>query len=199
MKRKLMLLLACLFVGIGLVTAQTQKVTGVVISEEDGQPVIGASVLVKGTQIGAITNVDGDFTLLNVPSSAKTLQISYIGMQTQEVAIKPSVKVIMKSDTEMLDEVMVVAFGTAKKSAFTGSAAVVNTEELSKRITTNVSDALVGSVAGLQIRGSSGAPGSNDNKINIRGIASMYASTDPLIIVDGAPYTASLPIYLKRH
>ena len=192
MKRKLMLLLACLFVGIGLVTAQTQKVTGVVISEEDGQPVIGASVLVKGTQIGAITNVDGDFTLLNVPSSAKTLQISYIGMQTQEVAIKPSVKVIMKSDTEMLDEVMVVAFGTAKKSAFTGSAAVVNTEELSKRITTNVSDALVGSVAGLQIRGSSGAPGSNDNKINIRGIASMYASTDPLIIVDGAPYTASL-------
>ena len=64
MKRKLMLLLACLFVGIGLVTAQTQKVTGVVISEEDGQPVIGASVLVKGTQIGAITNVDGDFTLL---------------------------------------------------------------------------------------------------------------------------------------
>lgn len=69
---------------------------------------------------------------------------------------------------------------------------MVNTEELSKRITTNVSDALVGSVAGLQIRGSSGAPGSNDNKINIRGIASMYASTDPLIIVDGAPYTASL-------
>lgn len=92
----------------------------------------------------------------------------------------------------MLDEVMVVAFGTAKKSAFTGSASVVNTEELSKRITTNVSDALVGSVAGLQIRGGSGAPGSNDGKINIRGIASMYASTDPLIIVDGAPYTANL-------
>ena len=109
MKRKLMLLLACLFVGIGLVTAQTQKVTGVVISEEDGQPVIGASVLVKGTQIGAITGVDGDFTLPNVPSSAKTLVISYIGMQTQEVAIKPSLKVVMKSDTEMLDEVMVVA------------------------------------------------------------------------------------------
>ncbi|CCY55526.1 tonB-dependent Receptor Plug domain-containing protein [Bacteroides eggerthii CAG:109] len=79
MKRKLMLLLACLFVGIGLVTAQTQKVTGVVISEEDGQPVIGASVLVKGTQIGAITNVDGDFTLLNVPSSAKTLRVSFVG------------------------------------------------------------------------------------------------------------------------
>nr|WP_245006243.1 carboxypeptidase-like regulatory domain-containing protein [Bacteroides cellulosilyticus] len=90
MKRKLMLLLACLFVGIGLVTAQTQTITGVVISEEDGQPVIGASVLVKGTQLGTITGVDGDFTLSNVPSSAKTLQVSYIGMQTQEVAIKQS-------------------------------------------------------------------------------------------------------------
>jgi hypothetical protein len=103
MKRKLMLLLACLFVGIGLVTAQTQKVTGVVISEEDGQPVIGASVLVKGTQIGAITNVDGDFTLLNVPSSAKTLRISFVGMQTQDVAIRPNVRVILKSDVEQLD------------------------------------------------------------------------------------------------
>ena len=126
MKRKLMLLLACLFVGIGLVTAQTQKVTGVVISEEDGQPVIGASVLVKGTQIGAITGVDGDFTLPNVPSSAKTLVISYIGMQTQEVAIKPSVKITLKSDTEVLDEVLVTAYCTAKRSSFTGSASVVS-------------------------------------------------------------------------
>ena len=113
-------------------------------------------------------------------------------MQTQEVAIRPSVKIIMRSNTEILDEVMVVAFGTARKSAFTGSAAVVSTEELSKRITTNVSDALVGSVAGLQMRGGTGAPGSSGGSINIRGIASMYASTSPLVIVDGAPYTASL-------
>lgn len=125
-------------------------------------------------------------------SSAKTLVVSFIGLQSQEVTIKPMVKVVLKSDSEVLDEVMVVAFGTAKKSAFTGSAAVVDSKELAKRITTNVSDALVGSVAGLQIRGNSGAPGSDSNKINIRGIASMYASTDPLIIVDGAPYTASL-------
>lgn len=113
-------------------------------------------------------------------------------MKIQEIAIAPRVKVMMKADTEMLDEVLVVAFGTAKKSAFTGSATVVGTEELSKRITTNVSDALVGSVAGLQMRGGSGAPGSGSGSINIRGIASMYASTDPLIIVDGAPYTANL-------
>ena len=91
-----MLLLACLFVGISLVTAQTQKITGVVISEEDGQPVVGASVLVKGTTQGTITDVDGNFNLANVPSSAKTLQISYIGMQTQEVIIKPTLKVILK-------------------------------------------------------------------------------------------------------
>ena len=113
-------------------------------------------------------------------------------MQTQEVEIQPNVRVVLKSDAELLDEVMVVAFGTAKKSAFTGSAAVVNTEELSKRITTNVSDALVGSVPGLQLRGGSGAPGSSGGNISIRGIASMYAATDPLVIVDGAPYTASL-------
>ena len=106
MKRKLMLLLACLFVGIGLVTAQTQKVTGVVISEEDGQPIIGASVLVKGTQVGTITGVDGGFTLPSVPSSAKTLVISYIGMQTQEVAVKANVKVMMRSNSEALDEVV---------------------------------------------------------------------------------------------
>ena len=114
MKRKLMLLLACLFVGISLVTAQTQKVTGVVISEEDGQPVVGASVLVKGTTQGTITDIDGNFNLANVPSSAKTLQISYIGMQTQEVAIKPMVKVTLKSDAQNLDEVIVVAYGTQK-------------------------------------------------------------------------------------
>ena len=110
MKRKLMLLLACLFVGIGLVTAQTQTITGVVISEEDGQPVIGASVLVKGTQLGTITGVDGDFTLSNVPSSAKTLQISFIGMQTQEVAVKPNLKVVMRGNAEALDEVVAVSY-----------------------------------------------------------------------------------------
>lgn len=125
-------------------------------------------------------------------SSATTLVISFIRLQSQEVTIKPMVKVVLKSDSEVLDEVMIVAFGTAKKSAFTDSAAVVDSKELAKRITTNVPDALVGSVAGLQIRGNSGAPGSDSNKINISGIASMYASTDPLIIVDGAPYTASL-------
>lgn len=125
-------------------------------------------------------------------SSAKTLVVSYVGMKTQEVAIKNNLKIVLQNDAEILDEVMVVAFGTQKKSSFTGSAAVVSTEELSKKTTTNVADALVGSVAGLQMRGGSGAPGASQGSIKIRGIASMYANTDPLVIVDGAPYTASL-------
>ena len=164
-----MLLLACLFVGIGLVTAQTQKVTGVVISEEDGQPVIGASVLVKGTQIGAITGVDGDFTLPNVPSSAKTLVISYIGMKTQEVVIKPSVKVVMMPDTEILDEVTVVAYGTKRKQDLVGSISSVKNEIISNSQATSVSNALEGAVAGLQVVSSSGQPGQDAN-IVLRGI-----------------------------
>ncbi|WP_373825555.1 SusC/RagA family TonB-linked outer membrane protein [Bacteroides heparinolyticus] len=184
--------MACLFVGIGLVTAQTQKVTGVVISEEDGQPVIGASVLVKGTQIGTITGVDGDFTLPNVPSSAKTLQISYIGMQTQEVAIKSgTIRVVMKSDAEVLDEVMVVAYGTAKKSSFTGAAATMRGEKIQKMQVSNISKSLEGAIAGVQTVSSSGTPGSSASII-IRGLGSISSSQSPLIVVDGVPYEGSL-------
>ena len=103
MKRKLMLLMTCLFIGIGLVNAQISKVTGTVISEEDGLPVVGASVLVKGTTTGTVTDMDGKFTLTNVPSSAKTLMISFIGLRTQEVEIKPVLNVALKLDTETLD------------------------------------------------------------------------------------------------
>lgn len=98
----------------------------------------------------------------------------------------------LRADAELLDEVMVVAFGTQKKSSFTGAASVVSSEQLSKHVTTNVANALVGSTPGLQIRGGSGAPGAGQGSIKIRGIASLYAETDPLIIVDGAPYSASL-------
>ena len=187
-----MLLMACITMCIGLVNAQISKVTGTVISEEDGLPVVGASVLVKGTTTGTVTDMDGKFVLENIPSSAKTLMISFIGLKTQEVPVARTISVVLKSDSEVLDEVMVVAFGTQKKSAFTGAATVVGTEELSKHVTTNVANALVGSTPGLQLRGGSGAPGAGQGSIKIRGIASMYADTEPLIIVDGAPYSASL-------
>ena len=191
MKRKLMLLLACLFVGIGLVTAQTQKITGVVISEEDGQPVVGASVLVKGTTLGTITDVDGNFNLSNVPSSAKTLQISYIGMQTQEVAIKPKLKIVLKSDTEVLDEVIVTAYGTSTKGTFTGSASVMKADKIEKRQVSNVSNALAGAVAGVQILSDNGQPGESA-KVRIRGVGSINAGMEPLYVVDGVPYDGEL-------
>ncbi len=130
MKRKLMLLMTFLVIGIGLVNAQVSKVTGVVTSEEDGLPIVGASVLVKGTTVGTVTDLDGNFTLTNVPSSAKTLVVSFIGLQTQELEIKPIMKVVLRSDSEMLDEVMVVAYGTAKKSSFTGSASTIKAEQI---------------------------------------------------------------------
>lgn len=193
MKRRFFLWLACVFLSVGVALAQT-TVTGTVVSADDGQPVVGASVLVKGTRLGAVTNIDGKFTVGNVPHSAKTLLVSFIGMQTQEVAIRQGlIRVELKADTKQLDEVMVVAFGTQKKSSFTGSAAVLGSEELSKHVTTDVTNALVGSTPGLQLRGGMGTPGgSEDTKLQIRGVSSLYSETKPLIIVDGAPYSASL-------
>lgn len=191
MKRKLILLLACFFVGIGLVTAQTQIVTGVVISDEDGQPVIGASVLVKGTNLGTTTDIDGKFTLSNVPSSAKTLRVSHIGMITDEISIKPNLRIVLKPDAHLIDEVMVVAFGTAKKSAFTGSAKVVDSQQLEKSQVSSVTNALAGAVPGVQLTSSNGAPAATSS-IKIRGFSSLNAGNDPLIIVDGAPYSGDL-------
>ncbi|WP_394811759.1 SusC/RagA family TonB-linked outer membrane protein [Bacteroides uniformis] len=138
-----------------------------------------------------MTGVDGDFTLPNVPSSAKTLVISHIGMQAQEVDIKPNIKVFMRSDSEMLDEVMVVAYGTAKKSAFTGSASVIKSETLEKRQVSNLSNALSGTVSGVQTQSTNGQPGTSAT-VRIRGIGSMYASNNPLYVVDGIPYEGDI-------
>ena len=184
MKRKLMLLLACLFVGIGLVTAQTQTITGVVISEEDGQPVIGASVLVKGTQLGTITGVDGDFTLPNVPSSAKTLQISFIGMQTQEVAIKPHLKVVLKTDSEILDEVVITGMQKMDKRLFTGAATKLSADDVKLDGIAEISRALEGRAAGVSVQNVSGTFGTAP-KIRVRGATSIYGSSKPLWVVDG--------------
>lgn len=182
-----MLLMTCLFVCIGLANAQISKVTGNVTSSEDGLPIVGASVLVKGTSQGTVTDIDGNFTIENIPGSAKFLQISFIGMKTQELTIKPHMNIILHSDTEVLDEVMVVAYGTAKKSSFTGSASAVNSEKISKLQVSSVSKALEGAAAGVQIINTSGQPGENA-KIRIRGIGSFSASSAPLYVVDGMPY-----------
>ncbi len=186
-----MLLLTCLFVGISLVTAQNQKVTGVVLSEDDGQPVVGASVSVKGTKVGAISDIDGKFTIFNLPSSAKTLVVSYIGMISQEVTIKPNLRVVLKSNAQVTDEVVVVAYGTAKKSSFTGSADVIKNTQIEKRIVANVSKALDGMVTGVQSTSGSGQPGSGSSVV-IRGFGSINASNNPLYVVDGIPFDGTV-------
>ena len=126
-------------------------------------------------------------------SSAKTLQVSFVGMQTQEVAIKPNLRVILKTDAHVLDEVMVVAYGTAKKSSFTGSAAVVDSKKIEKRQVSNITNALSGTVAGVQVMSSAngGQPGSTA-KIRVRGTGSMAAGNTPLYVVDGVPYDGDL-------
>ena len=191
MKRKFMLLLTCLFIGIGLVTAQVTKVTGTVISEEDGLPVVGASILVKGTAVGTVTDMDGKFQLPNVPSSAKTLVISFIGMEKKEVPIKPSVKVTLKPMTELLSEVLVTGtYGSAKKlGSMVGSVAAVKSEKIANRPSANFADALQGQVAGLQVFTSSGEP-SEGVSMRLRGIGSINSSSEPLFILDGAPISS---------
>ena len=188
--KKLMLMLAAIFMTVGVAMAQTH-VKGDVVSSEDGQPIIGATVMAKGTTVGVSTDIDGKFSL-NVPAGVKTLVVSFVGMVSQEVAVKPNLHIVLDSDSQILDDVMVVAFGTTRKEAFTGSAAVVKADDLQKHVATNVQNTLAGSVPGLQLRGGTGAPGSSSGTINIRGISTLYAGNDPLIIVDGAPYPSSL-------
>ena len=197
MKRKLMLLLTCLFMGIGLVTAQTQKVTGVVISEEDGQPVVGASVLAKGTTVGVITDVDGKFTLSGIPSSAKTLQISYIGMQTAEVAIAPNIKVILKTDSKALDEVVVVAYGTQSARTVTASVSSVKADALKDVPSVSFDQMLQGRASGVSITTPSAGVGQAPI-VRVRGVNSITSGTSPLYVVDGVPIESGNLSYLAN-
>ena len=189
MEKRLMTFIACLFLSIGMALAQTQ-VSGTVTSSEDGSPVIGASIKVVGTNTGTVTNIDGNFSL-NVSANAK-LEVSYIGMVTKTVKAAKNMKIVLDPDNHSLDEVMVVAYGTAKKSAFTGSAAVVKSDDIAKVQVSNPVDALVGKVSGVQLYNNSGQPGVTTPSINIRGVGSINAGTSPLVIVDGAPYDGDL-------
>ena len=192
--KRVLFLLTFICIGIGMATAQTAKVTGRVYSEADGEPVIGASVLVKGTNIGAQTDIEGNFTIENVPVTAtQMLRVSYVGMTTQEVKVlfdKP-MRIILVEDGVSLDEVMVVAYGTAKKSAFTGSISVVDAEKIEDRQVSNVTNALSGTIAGVQTLNSNGQPGTSSS-VRIRGIGSLYASNTPLYVVDGIPFDGDI-------
>lgn len=184
-----MLFMACLLVGVAMSFAQVSSVTGVVVAEEDGSPVIGASVLVKGTTVGTITDFDGNFTIPSVPEGAKTLVISYIGMQTREVGIKPEVTVSLASDTEVLDEVVVTGYGVQRKASFTGAASVVDDKTLSRKLDANFVRSLEGAVPGVQISNSSSMPGVW-SEIYVRGRGSLNSGTQPLYVIDGMPVSS---------
>ena len=166
-----------------------KRVTGNV-TDADGAPVIGATIKVNGTKVAAVTDADGKFVLPNVPASAKTLSVSYIGMKTQEVSVSNNVSVVLAFEDELLDEAIVVAYGVAKKGSFTGSVSQMKAKDLQKMQVSNVSKGLEGQMAGVQITSATGQPGSQAS-INIRGIGSIN-SASPLIVLDGVPYDGSL-------
>ena len=172
------------------ILAQTKSVSGVV-NDDQGYPIIGATVIVDGTSNGVITDIDGRF---NIEVSDKDrVTISYMGYIPQTFAMKgvTNLNVVLKEDVENLEEVVVVAFGTAKKEAFTGSAKVLSSDELMKSQSPNVAESLSGKVSGVQMVNSSGQPGSSP-QILIRGIGSINADTKPLWVVDGVPYDGDI-------
>ena len=192
MKKKSLFTLTCLFLWTGMAMAQVSRITGVVVSAEDNEPIVGASVLVKGTTLGTITDMNGRYSINNVPVNAKSLVISFVGMKTQELAIKGGEqRVVMQSDTELIDEVVVVAYGTQKKSSFTGAASTVGAKSIEKRAITNVTAALEGNASGVQVTAATGQPGESSS-IRIRGFGSVNASNAPLYVVDGTIYNGSI-------
>lgn len=170
-------------------THQEIRVSGTVISE--GEPLPGVSVQVKGTSTGTVTNIDGKYSL-SVPANA-TLVFSFVGMKTVEQSVngRATIDVTLHTDNQELDEVMVVAYATAKKYSFTGAASTIKGEEIAKLQTSSISRTLEGTVSGVQASASSGQPGT-DAEIRIRGIGSINASSAPLYVVDGVPYDGSV-------
>lgn len=188
-KRLLSFLTICLLT-VGMAFAQ-KTVTGTVFDSETGEPVVGASVLVKGTQTGAATDINGKFTIPNVPNSANVLMVSYIGMKTKEVAVKANTKIYLESDSKALQEQFVVAYGTATKETFTGSASVVGMETIENRQVSNITNALAGNVAGVTAMSGNGQPGTSST-IRIRGFGSINAGMSPLYVLDGMPYDGDI-------
>ena len=188
---KLFLAAAMILVASAVASAQSIRVTGTVKSSE-GEPLPGAAVIVKGTTTGVNTDLDGKYTI-TVPSNG-TLVASMIGFIEQEVAVNSHAVIdfMLHEDSELLDDVLVVAYGTASKSSFTGSASMVKEETIERKISTNVTSALAGTTPGVQMISSSGDPTSNSSTIRIRGIGSMSASSSPLIVLDGVPYQGSI-------
>ena len=187
MEKRIKMLFACLFLVVGMAMAQ-MKVSGTVLSEEDGQPVIGASIRVTGTGVGTVTDANGKFTI-TCPQGKKMLTISYVGMEPVEVSARANMRILLRNDQKNLDEIVVVAYGTTKKSSFTGSATTMKDKDMSAQKTSLVKS-LEGKMAGVKIGASTGDPGS-DQQVLIRGIGSINGSTQPLYVIDGVPVVNS--------
>ncbi|MCU4157654.1 TonB-dependent receptor [Carboxylicivirga sp. A043] len=191
MRKIACLLFVLLLIGQTSLFAQS-TITGRVVSNEDGEPIPGVSVVVKGTSIGTVTDYEGNYSL-STPADAITLVFSFVGMTTQEIPINGQtvINVNLKGDDVEVGEVMVVAYGTAKKESFTGSAEVVGVEKLEKRVASDITKAIDGQVAGVQSTSGSGQPGEGAS-IRIRGFGSINSSNAPLYVVDGIPYDGNL-------
>ena len=188
MEKRLTMILASLFLMVGWTFAQT-TVNGVVLSEDGNEPVIGATVQVVGaSNIGTVTDVDGQFTI-TCPEGKNVLRITYLGMQPIEVIARKNLRIVLRDDSNDLDEIIVTGYGNVKKSSFTGAAATINTESLADVPTVSIEDKLAGGVPGVSISNTSGAPGAVSN-IRIRGMGSINAGNEPLIVIDGVPLTS---------
>lgn len=197
MKKKVMLILSCLFLSIGFITAQTTRVSGVVV-DDAGEPVISASVVVKGTTVGVMTDIEGKFSI-NVPSGKNTLVFTLVGMKTVEVKVSPNMRVVMETDAQLLEDVIVVGYGSARKgSTVIGSVSTVKGEAVELKPSANVMDAMQGKVAGMQSFTSSGEPGSVSS-VYIRGVGSLNAGTQPLYVLDGAPVGSDVLLTVNQN
>lgn len=178
--KALLVLLVGLFLSIGAF-AQQIAVKGHV-KDTTGEPVIGANVLVKGTTNGTITDFDGNF-MLNVPKDA-ILSVSFVGYKTAEVKAAPTVMVTLEDDSQVLDAVVVIGYGSVKKNDMTGSVTAIKPDKLNKGLITNAQDMMTGKIAGVSVVSKGGAPGAGAT-IRIRGGSSLTAENDPLIVIDG--------------
>ena len=183
--KKLTLFLIAVLTCLGIY-AQNVNVSGTVTSSLDGEPLIGVTIMVKGTSTGTASDLDGNFTIKANPG--QTLQFSYIGYTPQEVKVTgpmSDVNIVLIEDSQILDDVVVVGYGTQKKSVVTAAISQVGEETLAQTLPTNVQNALKGVTAGVTATNASGEPG-NSAQIRIRGVGTINNS-NPLYIVDGMP------------
>ena len=180
------LMLAIMLVVSMSALAQSKTVTGKIV-DANGEPVIGASAIVKGTSIGGVSDIDGNFTIKNVPEDA-TIQVSYVGYKAQTISVKGknTLTITLLEDNTTLDDVVVIGYGSVKKSTLTAAVSKMDAKGIENRTLARAETALQGQLAGVQVRTTTGEPGS-DMQIRVRGAASVNASSDPLYVVDGVP------------